>query len=200
MREISLHILDIAENSIAAAASVIEIQVCENIHQDLLEARVRDNGRGMDAETVARVVDPFYTTRTTRKVGLGIPLLKAAAEACNGGLTVDSEPGKGTLISVRFQHNHIDRMPLGDLPGTFLVLLVAYPAIHWKLTYQVVPSGQELAEEFFFDSNSMGEYLGDLPISEPSVLNFMRNYLTENIHIIQNFAAAEGSPLPAAGQ
>ena len=95
---------------------------------------VEDNGKGMDAEMVARVTDPFVTSRTTRKVGLGIPLLKAAAEACEGGLTIQSEPGKGTWCEVEFQRSHIDRMPLGDLAATMLTLVVGSPEVHWIFT------------------------------------------------------------------
>ncbi|RPI30832.1 MAG: ATP-binding protein, partial [Chloroflexota bacterium] len=111
MREIALHLLDIAENSVAAGAKNIAISVCEDLTSDRLRASVSDDGKGMDADLVARVTDPFVTSRTTRKVGLGIPLFKAAAEACNGCLDIVSQPGKGTCIEVEFQHSHIDRMP-----------------------------------------------------------------------------------------
>ncbi len=128
MRELALHLLDIAENSVAADAGKIQIEVSEDTLADRLKMSVEDDGRGMDEALVARVVDPFVTSRTTRKVGLGIPLLKAAAEACKGGLTIQSALGKGTRIEVEFQRSHIDRMPLGDLGATFLTLVVGYPA------------------------------------------------------------------------
>ncbi len=128
MRELALHLLDIAENSISAGAQNICIRVEEDLHNDRLRMSVEDDGRGMDAEMVARVVDPFVTSRTTRKVGLGIPLLKAAAEGCEGGLMIESQPGKGTLVSVDFQHSHIDRMPLGNLAGTLLTLEIGHPS------------------------------------------------------------------------
>ena len=102
MREIALHLLDLAENSVSAGAQTVIICVCEDLRADRLTASVEDDGRGMDAETVKRVTDPFYTSRTTRKVGLGIPLLKGAAEECNGSLTVASTPGVGTLVDVNF--------------------------------------------------------------------------------------------------
>ena len=119
MRELALHILDIAENSISAGASQVEISVVRNTRENQLVISVRDNGNGMDEEMLARVINPFVTSRTTRKVGLGIPMFNQAAEACNGGLTVDSQPGKGTEITATFQNNHIDRMPLGNLADTF---------------------------------------------------------------------------------
>ncbi|MDZ4158770.1 MAG: ATP-binding protein, partial [Anaerolineaceae bacterium] len=135
MRELALHLLDIAENSISAGATNIQIIVKESTTEDRVRMSVQDDGCGMDAEMVTRIVDPFVTSRTTRKVGLGIPLLKAAAEACNGYLTIHSAPSKGTRLEVEFQRSHIDRMPLGDLPGTILSLVIGSPHHHWTLTY-----------------------------------------------------------------
>jgi len=136
LRELSLHLLDIAENSVAAGAKNITITVEEDTIANRLKMSVEDDGKGMDAEMVARVTDPFVTSRTTRKVGLGIPLLKAAAEACQGYLKIESQLGKGTRLEVEFQHDHIDRMPLGDLIGTILNLVVAYPHTHWCFKYR----------------------------------------------------------------
>jgi len=124
MEDLALHILDIAQNSLEAGASGIEIEIRESSSEDLLTIKVRDNGRGMDAETAAKVTDPFFTTRTTRRVGLGLPLMAAASKAAGGGLTIDSRPGKGTTIVATFRHRHIDRAPLGDIEGTLMVLLV----------------------------------------------------------------------------
>lgn len=135
MKEIALHLLDLAENSVSAGAQTVKITICEDLNTDVLTASIEDDGRGMDAETVRKVTDPFYTSRTTRKVGLGIPLLKGAAEETNGGLKIASQPGVGTRVEVTFQHSHIDRMPLGNLPTTFLGLSVAHPDIHWIFNY-----------------------------------------------------------------
>lgn len=181
MREISLHLLDIAENSIAAGAKTVELRVHEDLAGDRLWASVRDDGRGMDADTVARVIDPFVTSRSTRKVGLGIPLLKAAAEACNGSLTIDSQPGRGTTVNVVFQHSHIDRMPLGDITGTFLTLLVANPGIHWWFRYSVTFPEDNGCYQFDFDDQPVKEQLGGLPLSEPEVLSYLRNYIEEGV-------------------
>lgn len=181
MREISLHLLDIAENSIAAGAKTVELRVHEDLAGDRLWAMVRDDGRGMDAETAAQVVDPFVTSRTTRKVGLGIPLLKAAAEACSGGLEIDSAPGKGTAITVVFQYSHIDRMPLGDIAGTMLTLLVANPAIHWLFRFSVTFPDDNGCYQFDFDDQPFKEALGDVSLSEPQVLAYLRNYLEEGV-------------------
>lgn len=183
MREISLHLLDIAENSVAAGALNIRIEVHEDINNDILQASVEDDGRGMDAETAKSVLDPFYTTRTTRKVGLGIPLLKLAAEQSEGGLSLVSEPGTGTRVEVNFGYSHIDRMPLGDLASTFLAVLVAYPHIHWVFNYRVTLSdGQR--EEFVLDDAELKTELGEMSMTEPEVLGFVRGMLEEGIGAI----------------
>jgi hypothetical protein len=183
LREIALHLLDIAENSVAAQASTVMISVCENLVDDTLRASVRDNGRGMDKELLARVTDPFITSRTTRKVGLGIPLLKAAAEACNGYLQLESMPGEGTYLVVEFQRSHIDRMPLGDISATFLTLIVAYPQINWIINYNVIhPEG---AKEFNFNDEPIKECLEDVPLCEPEVLSYLRELFEGGISDLQ---------------
>lgn len=175
MKELSLHLLDIAENSINAESSHITIIVEENSVDDRLKLTVKDNGKGMTAEMAQKIVDPFTTSRTTRKVGLGIPLLKAAAEMCNGFLTVDSTLGVGTEIIVQFQRSHIDRMPLGDLAGTILHLVVGSPNIHWTFIYQVNEDNYE------FDDQFIKQELEGIPLSEPVILSFIRNEITSGI-------------------
>jgi anti-sigma regulatory factor (Ser/Thr protein kinase) len=181
MREIALHLLDIAENSVAAKAQLITLVVCEDLHRDRLTASVTDDGKGMDAETVAHVIDPFFTSRTTRKVGLGIPLFKEAAEACNGGLRIQSEIGKGTRLEVDFQYSHIDRMPLGDLASTLLTLVVAYPQIRWIFQYTAVPGDGGQPGEFALDTQDILAELGDIPLTEPEVLAFLREMIESGI-------------------
>jgi anti-sigma regulatory factor (Ser/Thr protein kinase) len=186
MREIALHLLDIAENSVAANATLIEISVLEDLKNDRLKAVIVDNGKGMDTDTVLRVSDPFVTTRTTRKVGLGIPLLKAAAEACDGHLKIDSHLGKGTRLEVEFQRSHIDRMPLGDLASTILTSVVAYPNIRWLFSYKTrLPDSEP---EFLFDNQPIMENLGDIPLCEPEVLAYLRRLIEEGISDIKNAA------------
>ncbi len=175
MKELSLHLLDIAQNSVAAGATTIHIRVEEDSGKDRLEMAVEDNGKGMDAETIEKVTNPFYTTRTTRKVGLGIPLLKEAAEACRGSLDIRSEPGKGTLLTVSFQRSHIDRMPLGDLSGTFLTLLIGEPEISWIFEYRVD------GEVFQFESAPIIQELNGIPLTDPTVLTFLRELLETGI-------------------
>lgn len=175
MRELALHLLDIAENSISAKADTIRIHVEENHTTDRLRMSVEDNGKGMSAEMVARVTDPFVTSRTTRKVGLGIPLLKAAAEACQGELTIQSAVGKGTCVTVEFQQSHIDRMPMGNLASTILTLVVGSPEVHWIFTYTVD------GKTFEFDDQPVKETLDGVPLSDPSILVFLRDTLETGI-------------------
>jgi anti-sigma regulatory factor (Ser/Thr protein kinase) len=179
LREIALHLLDIAENSIAAGAKNIIIGIEEDLQNDRLKAMVQDDGRGMDKQLLARVTNPFVTSRTTRKVGLGIPLLKAAAEACNGSLSISSTPGQGTRLEVDFQRNHIDRMPLGDVAGTVLTLVVGYPIIHWVFTYRTD------GKEFTFDDEPIKRELEGISLTEPSVLAFLRELLQEGVGNVQ---------------
>lgn len=180
MREIALHLLDIAENSVAAQGRNISIEVSEDLPSDLLSVSVTDDGRGMDKWTAQRVLDPFYTTRATRKVGLGIPLLKLAAEQAEGRLTLKTAPGKGAKIEASFRRSHIDRMPLGDLSMTFLALLVSYPHIHWVFAYRTVDAAGQ-SREFEFDDIELKTVLGDTPLTEPQILKFVRGMFEEGI-------------------
>ncbi len=175
MNELALHLLDIAENSVAAHARTVQLSVVEDTRADRLKLSVADDGKGMTAEKVAHLADPFVTSRTTRKVGLGIPLLKAAAEACHGYLTVDSIPGRGTTLEAEFQRSHIDRMPLGDVAGTVLTLVVGWPEVHWIFRYRVDD------QEFLFDDQPIKEELGDMPLCEPEILAFLRQSLAEGV-------------------
>ncbi|WP_075075241.1 ATP-binding protein [Longilinea arvoryzae] len=179
MRELSLHLLDIAENSVNAKAKNVRILVSEDSRTDRLRMEIVDDGVGMDAETAARVTDPFVTSRTTRKVGLGLPFLKMAAEGCNGYLTVHSRKGTGTRVDVEFQRSHIDRMPLGDLTGTILSLVIGYPKVHWTFTYR----GND--REFIFDDTTVKDELDGIPLSEPTVIQFLREMISEGIQANQ---------------
>ena len=179
MREIALHLMDIAENSVAAEAKTITVEIEEDSKKDRLKLIVEDDGRGMDDDLLARVVDPFVTSRTTRKVGLGIPLLKAAAEACNGYMRITSAVGKGTRLEVEFQRSHIDRMPLGDVAGTMLELIVAWPQVHWVLRYCAN------ASVFEFDDAPIKQELGDVSMTEPTILTYLRESLQDGVRSVQ---------------
>ncbi|MBN1219417.1 MAG: sensor histidine kinase [Anaerolineae bacterium] len=179
MREIALHLLDIAENSVAAGATHIEILVDEDFKNDRLKIVIRDNGNGMDQEMLAHVTNPFVTSRTTRKVGLGLPLFKAAAEACNGYFTIESTIGQGTRVEAEFQYSHIDRMPLGDLAGTMLHLVIGQPEVHWLFHYQAYNKA------FTFDDGPIKEELKGVSLTEPAILAFLREMLEEGVEQVQ---------------
>ena len=136
MKDLSLHILDIVENSIEANASKIRIKINEDIKKDLLIIEIKDNGKGMDEETLKTVTDPFYTTRTTRRVGLGLSLLVQATKESNGNFEIKSKINKGTEIKATFQYSHIDRKPLGDINSTLTTLMIAHPEINFIYEYQ----------------------------------------------------------------
>lgn len=185
MKEIALHLLDLAENSVSAHAKTVKIFIEEDLQANRLSAFVEDDGRGMTSDMVQMVVDPFVTSRTTRKVGLGIPLLKAAAESCNGGLEIISTPGKGTKVLVTFQHSHIDRMPLGNISATFLALLVAHPEIHWIFSYTNKQLNSTEVKTFEFDDQPVKETIEDLPLTHPDVLAYLRAVIEDGVAEVQ---------------
>ncbi|MCA1917797.1 MAG: ATP-binding protein [Flavobacterium piscis] len=174
MDDLSLHILDIAENSINAGAKNIDIKILEDTKQDLLMIEIKDDGKGMDKEILEEVTNPFVTTRTTRKVGLGIPLLKLAAENCDGGLEIKSEKGKGTTVSVTFKLSHIDRQPLGDIIGTIISLLANENKV------DIVFSHKKDGNIFEFDSKDFKAALKDLGVEESSFISIANKYLKKN--------------------
>jgi anti-sigma regulatory factor (Ser/Thr protein kinase) len=179
MRELALHLLDLAENSVAAGATRVAITVEEDLAHDRLRLCVTDNGRGMDASFSARASDPFVTTRRDRKVGLGLALLAEAAEACAGTLSVESTPGAGTTVAAEMQHSHVDRMPLGDLAGTWLTLLVTHGPVNWQFEYRV---GDGL---FVFDDADLKRACGGLRLSDPAVLQYLRPLFEEGVACVR---------------
>jgi len=144
MEDLALHVLDISQNSIEAGATEIDIDLLEDAEQDRLVIEVRDNGRGMSAETAARAADPFFTSRSTRRVGLGLPLLAQAARATGGRLTIDSAPGAGSRIVAVFGYGHIDRAPLGDIETTLMVLFAGHPSLRIRFRHRVAAASFEL--------------------------------------------------------
>ena len=173
--EISLNILDIAENSVKAGASCIEIGITILPEAHTLSLRIRDNGCGMNGEQLRQVTDPFFTSRTTRKVGLGIPFLKQAAELTGGSFSISSEPGQGTLVEALFRTDSIDCMPLGNAAESVYTLLLMHEEIRFLYRYQV---GEEA---FTLDTEELREILGEeISYQEPEVAEFIRSYLTEN--------------------
>lgn len=154
MEDLSLHILDIAENSIAAGARNVEIRLIEDTEGDLLTLEIEDDGAGMDEEMVRKAPDPFVTTRTERRVGLGLSLLAQAAEMANGKMTLESQPGKGTRVRATFQYSHIDRKPLGNVRDTLITLICGNPGVEF-LFYQ-----KTLLGEVRFSTKEIKERLG----------------------------------------
>lgn len=180
MQEISLNILDMAQNSVAAGATLVEIDVEENPAADTLLVRIRDNGRGMDKAQLARVTDPFYTTRTTRKVGLGVPLFKMAAEMAGGSFTITSKPGRGTEAVATFGLSNIDRMPLGDMASTILALIAGSPDIDF------VYRRRRGMANFTLDTREVRKIMAGLPANAPEVTAFLREFLIENEKELSN--------------
>jgi hypothetical protein len=181
VRELSLHVLDVVQNSLEAGATRIELLINEDLRADRLTIEVTDNGRGMSQELVRRVLDPFVTTRTTRRVGLGLPLFAAAAERCNGKLEIQSELGKGTVVKTTFQHSHIDRAPLGDMVSTIISILIGNPLVDFEYTHRVDAAPRSEASEFRFTTREIKQELGDVPLSHMSVIQWLREFLTENL-------------------
>lgn len=178
MRELSLNVLDIAQNSIAARASLIQIEVLEHTDTHTLTVGIYDNGCGMTEEQVKSVLDPFYTTRTTRKVGMGVPLFKMAAEQTGGTLTVSSKVGIGTNIKAVFRTDSVDFTPLGDMASTVTTLVSMNTEIQFLYRRKVDD------REFIFDTAEIREILGDVPLSEPAVMQWMREFIEENTEML----------------
>ena len=173
MRELSLNILDIAQNSIVAGATLTEIVVNENTKENTLLIGIYDNGCGMTEEQVKNVIDPFFTTRTTRKVGMGIPLFKMAAEQTGGSFKIDSEKGVGTKIEALFKTNSIDFTPLGDMAST-IVTIVSMNNDKEFLYKRVLDDN-----EFIFSTIEIKKILDGVPLSEPSVMSWIEQYINE---------------------
>jgi len=173
MREISLHILDIVQNSIVAGASLICVSIYESTDKDEFTVTITDNGKGMSKELVKNVIDPFTTSRTTRKVGLGIPLFKTAAELTGGSFKIDSVLGEGTVVTASFVRSSIDRQPLGDIEGTMLGLFTSYESIDFVYTHELD------GEVFKTDTRELKEILGGVSLSEPEVYLWLADYLKE---------------------
>lgn len=173
MRELSLHILDLLENAVEAGASRIELRIEEDVKADRMVIEITDNGRGMNQELMDRVLDPFYTTRTTRHVGLGLPLFLEAARRCGGDLVVQSSPGKGTRVRATFRHSHIDRAPLGDVAGALMAIFLSEHAVDVDYCHCID------SEEFRFDSSEVRKELEEIPLTHPKVRDWLSHVLRE---------------------
>ena len=174
MQDISMHILDIALNSIDAGASRIVISIEEDTGGDILRLTIKDNGRGMDTDTLKSLTDPFFTTKG-KKTGLGIPLLAQSAREAGGNITVHSEAGKGTTLQATFSLSHIDRKPLGDLTSTIVTLIAGNPDIDLIFKYRIDNN------EYTLNTAEIKRQLGEVPINYPGVLSVLRNDISAGI-------------------
>jgi len=179
VRELSLHVLDIVQNSIAAGARTVDVIVSEDEPSDLLTIEVADDGAGMPADILRSALDPFYTSRTTRKVGLGLPLFRDAARLAGGDLCVESVPGHGTRVRATFRLSHIDRAPLGDMAETITVLVMCNPDVRFRYVHA------RGARVFSFDSQGFRRLLGDIPPTTPALAGIIRNIIREGLREVQ---------------
>ncbi|NLN72754.1 MAG: ATP-binding protein [Bacteroidales bacterium] len=180
MKNLSLHIIDIFQNSVSAKAHKIELIIVEDRINDILRISIYDDGVGMSEKVVAQVVDPFYTTRTTRKVGLGIPLFKQNAESTGGSFKIVSKEGVGTKIDAEFGHAHIDRQPFGDIAGAVVLTATSYPDVRFVYTHTVDD------KTFVFDTQEVYELLEGISVQSPEVVLMLKEFIENNLDEINN--------------
>lgn len=175
MRELSLHILDLARNSLEAGATELTIVLAEDPGEDMLRVMVQDNGRGMDKETLRRATDAFYTSRSTRRQGLGLPLFQAMCERCAGSMEIQSAPGEGTTVRAQIRLSHLDRPPLGDMGGVMQAL--ACEAERVRVVYRhETPEGV-----FEFDTVGLQRELGEVKVTDPTVLHWIGEHVRRGL-------------------
>lgn len=178
MKELSLHILDIAQNSITVGASLVKITIDEDTVADTLKISIEDNGKGMSEDFLKKVRDPFTTTRTTRPVGMGISLFESAAVACGGYLDIKSKLGVGTLVTALFKHSHIDRAPVGNMADTFVTVIGTKPDVDFVYTHTYNGNG------FTIDTRELRAVLGDVPLDTPDVTMWIKENIIESLNSI----------------
>ncbi len=176
MRELSLHILDIVQNSISANAKNISVEISEQPAEDELTIVIADDGKGMSEDFLAEVISPFATTRTTRRVGLGIPLFKEAAEETGGSFEIESALGKGTRVTATFGYSHIDRQPLGDIASVMFILVQGNPGLDFCYKHNVEEN------EFIFDTKQIRSVLGEeVGLDRPEILEWISSCLQDGV-------------------
>lgn len=183
MKEIGLHIMDIAQNSVRAGAGEISITLSESITGDTLTLTVADDGKGMDEETCRRATDPWFTSRTTRRVGLGLPLLQMNAGLSGGGVTIDSAPGKGTTVTAAFRYSHVDRPPLGDVSGTIALLILSNPGINIIYTHLCDDKSWSIS------TREIKEELGEDAVTDLTIVRPLKEIINENVLSLRNIKA-----------
>lgn len=175
MKELSMHVYDLMENSTAAQSKDVFLTIEDSVSRNEFRFTIEDNGKGMSPEFLAKVTDPYTTSRTTRKVGLGLPLIKMNTENCGGGMHIESQLGKGTRLTFWFRHDHWDRPPMGDLTGTLVMLLSQHEDIHMVITY-TTDIGQ-----YVIDSEELKEALGGMSMNDLSIIRFLKEMVAENL-------------------
>ncbi|MBS3732045.1 MAG: ATP-binding protein [Desulfobacterales bacterium] len=173
MKELALHILDVAENGITAGADRICIIVEKDPAENRMTITIEDNGQGVPADVMKRITDPFYTTRTTRRVGLGLSLFENTARQCEGSMSVESEPGQGTRVTATFAYDHIDRPPLGDMSATLMTLIYGNP--EGDIVYRY----RSESEEIVIDTKAIRERFGNRPITDPDVFRCLMDQMEQ---------------------
>ncbi len=179
MIELSAHILDIAENSVRAGAKLIEININEDTANDSLSIEIIDNGQGMKPEEIKKALDPFYTTKTVRRVGLGLPLLADATQRSGGHFNLESQEGKGTTVQASFGLSHVDRQPLGDIIGTLIILVAGNSDVDFVYKHR------RDDREFELDTRIIRKEISDIPINHPEILKYIRGVLEEGFDEIK---------------
>jgi hypothetical protein len=179
MQDLSLHVLDVAENGIKAGAGLVEIEIIENPAGDRLEITIKDNGSGMDAEFLAKCLDPFTTTRTTRPVGMGLSMFKQTANEAGGDLNIESTQGKGTTVRAFMSHGHIDRRPMGRMDETILTLIEGNSSVDIVYSHKY---GERIYE---LDTREIRSELGDIPLNDPAVIGLIKDNITEGLYEIK---------------
>lgn len=175
MEDLSLHILDIVENAISAKAKRIDILIIEEPKEDRLVIEIRDDGIGMDEEVRRKAVDPFFTTRASRKVGLGLSFMAQAAQEAGGALRIQSESGKGTNVTATFQYHHIDRKPLGSMLETMTTLLLGNSGLDISYTHR------KEGKSYVLRSRAIQERFKDRSLTDPEVIQWLRKDLKEGL-------------------
>lgn len=181
MKEISMHILDIVMNSIKANATLIELIILDSKIKNILKIVIKDNGTGMSSETAVNVTNPFFTTRLTRKVGLGIPLLKEACERCNGSLTIKSKLGEGTTLDCFFERKNIDRAPLGNMGDTIMTIINSMDDC------ELIYNHETDVGSFILSTAEVKNMLENMSIKEPEIMIWIKEYVNENVTSISNY-------------
>ena len=175
MLELSLHILDVVENSTRAAAKTVYIIIIEDTTRDILSLEIQDNGSGMSEDVLKKAMDPFFTTKTVRNVGLGLPMLAQAAERTNGKFIIESKGGEGTRVAVEFKLSHIDRQPLGDIASTLVTLIAGNTDVDFIYRHK------HNDREYILDTRDVKREIDDVPINHVEVLHFIRENVQEGM-------------------